>query len=348
MAGVVADAMGLLLLQEDRSLISLLLSLLSSSAGNLLLTGYPVPFYELSLSRREKSLRGLRDSALPQLRSAYQAFKRLTGSIFLSYPFEEAGVRGQTAKTNPAWLAMGYDPHPAQGRMCAAKAKAAPRVPEPEPELCPCDHKDSDAYTADVCVVGSGAGGGTIAAQLVKAGLSVLVLEKGPYLRTTDFEQASWTESEAFLSAFERGGLCASKDGNIVILAGACAGGGTTVNWSASFRTPDYVRNSWAETMPEVFRDGGVFEAALDKAHELFRVNTEFSHRPSSEPGDIEACGSFFSQRPNQGSQKVTYLDPHEFELNPSCWLRREEMALGTTCPTTMKTRAPRTEDSSM
>ena len=39
----------------------------------------------------------------------------------------------------------------------------------------------------DVCVIGSGAGGGPIALELAKAGKSVLVLEKGPWLTEKDF-----------------------------------------------------------------------------------------------------------------------------------------------------------------
>jgi long-chain-alcohol oxidase len=46
---------------------------------------------------------------------------------------------------------------------------------------------------------------------------------------------------------YEKGGLYTTEDGNIAVLAGACVGGGTTVNWSASFKTPDHVRNEWAE-----------------------------------------------------------------------------------------------------
>ena len=77
-------------------------------------------------------------------------------------------------------------------------------------------------------------GGGTVAAEIVRAGFKVLVIEKGSYLRQDKFKE--WTESQAFENSFERGGLCSSKDGNIVVLAGSCVGGGTTVNWSASFR----------------------------------------------------------------------------------------------------------------
>lgn len=39
----------------------------------------------------------------------------------------------------------------------------------------------------DVCIVGSGGGGGTLAFALARAGLSVVLLEKGPYYRESDF-----------------------------------------------------------------------------------------------------------------------------------------------------------------
>ena len=39
----------------------------------------------------------------------------------------------------------------------------------------------------DVCVIGSGAGGGPVAMQLSKAGYQVVVLEKGPFLKRNDF-----------------------------------------------------------------------------------------------------------------------------------------------------------------
>ena len=43
------------------------------------------------------------------------------------------------------------------------------------------------SHDYDVCIVGSGAGGGPIALELAKAGKSVLILEKGPWLTEDDF-----------------------------------------------------------------------------------------------------------------------------------------------------------------
>lgn len=48
---------------------------------------------------------------------------------------------------------------------------------------------DLEGQQADVCIVGSGAGGGSVAMQLAEAGARVVVLEKGPWLGPKDFPQ---------------------------------------------------------------------------------------------------------------------------------------------------------------
>ena len=105
------------------------------------------------------------------------------------------------------------------------------------------DSNNTDELEVDVVIVGSGCGGGIMASELTKAGLKVLVLEKGGYYRSSDFKL--WRESEAFVHTFEKGGLCSSVEGNVLVLAGSCVGGGSTINWSASFRTPEVVRQDW-------------------------------------------------------------------------------------------------------
>lgn len=47
----------------------------------------------------------------------------------------------------------------------------------------------ADTKKYDVCIIGSGAGAGPVAYELSKAGFNVLVLEKGPWIKTKDFNK---------------------------------------------------------------------------------------------------------------------------------------------------------------
>ncbi|KAI9337704.1 GMC oxidoreductase-domain-containing protein [Zopfochytrium polystomum] len=96
----------------------------------------------------------------------------------------------------------------------------------------------------DVVVVGSGAGGGVVAAELARAGHSVLVLEKAKY---TPPSRLSFQSLDSFAHLFEQSGFLSSADGSMGILAGSAWGGGTYVNWSASLRPPLKVRKEWAK-----------------------------------------------------------------------------------------------------
>ena len=129
----------------------------------------------------------------------------------------------------------------------------------------------------DVVVVGSGAGGGVMASELAKAGVKVLVVEKGGYYRSDDFKR--WRQGEAQAKLFDKRGFCQSKTGSVAILAGACVGGGTTLNWMASFRTPQHVLTEWEATGLPQFGKNGEFHRSLDAIHKLVNVNTKFSYR---------------------------------------------------------------------
>ena len=87
----------------------------------------------------------------------------------------------------------------------------------------------------DVAIIGSGAGGGITAELLTKAGLSVVIVEEGPLKSSTDFKQR---EPEAYASLYQESAGRKTKDKGITILQGRTVGGGTTVNWCSSFRTP--------------------------------------------------------------------------------------------------------------
>jgi len=97
---------------------------------------------------------------------------------------------------------------------------------------------------ADVCVIGSGAGGSVLAAGLAARGRRVVVLEAGPYATRADFSQV---EGEAYPMLYQDRFTRATADGSISILQGRSVGGGTTVNWTTCFRTPERVQAFWKD-----------------------------------------------------------------------------------------------------
>lgn len=96
----------------------------------------------------------------------------------------------------------------------------------------------------DVCVIGSGAGGSVLADQLVSRGLSVVMLEEGGYHTRSEFDL---TESNAFPNLYQELGNRTTDDLSISILQGRSVGGGTTVNWCSSFRTPKRILDHWRD-----------------------------------------------------------------------------------------------------
>jgi choline dehydrogenase-like flavoprotein len=102
--------------------------------------------------------------------------------------------------------------------------------------------RGSGRREADVVVIGSGAGGGVAAGVLAQAGLRTIVLEAGPLPDATMVQQR---EADAFASLYLDHGLTSSDDLSVAILAGACVGGGTTVNWTTSLRLRPPVAAQW-------------------------------------------------------------------------------------------------------
>jgi choline dehydrogenase len=98
--------------------------------------------------------------------------------------------------------------------------------------------------SADVAIIGSGAGGGVTAEILSQAGLKVLLIEEGA-LRTSDSFR-DMDEARAMSQLYQEGGARATSDGAIAVLQGRSVGGSTTVNWTSSFRTPAPTLKHWA------------------------------------------------------------------------------------------------------
>ncbi len=111
------------------------------------------------------------------------------------------------------------------------------------------DH-DEDLST-DVCVVGSGAGGGVIAERLSAAGYRVVVLEAGAWIPPHQYPR---NEREGFDRMYLARGVVTTSDSAISVLAGETPGGSTAINWMTCLPPRREARAEWA-------RDGGMVEA---------------------------------------------------------------------------------------
>ena len=104
------------------------------------------------------------------------------------------------------------------------------------------DIKRNDSVDCDVCIIGSGAGGGVLAEGLVAKGLDVVMLEAGQHRTRRHFNM---DEAAAFQTLYQERGLRASADLAISVLQGHSVGGGTTINWTSCFRTPERILELW-------------------------------------------------------------------------------------------------------
>ncbi len=205
----------------SRAQFRMFLRALEQPATIRLLVRMGMPFSRLRLEQREAVLQALSTSRLPQLRTGFQSMKRLVTFLFYSLP----DARGN----NPTWPVLGYEP----------VSKEVARVPLLR--LTPITA--ATTLECDVCVVGSGAGGGVVAGEMAVRGRRVVVLEAGSGQQAPDFNQNEFVgTSQLYLD----GGLTSSTDLGVAILAGATLGGGTTVNWQTALALPDDVREEWA------------------------------------------------------------------------------------------------------
>ncbi len=231
--------------------LRLVLRLLQSKVANLVLTGRPVAFRDRSPAERERILAAWATSRLPLRRSAFQAFRKLL--TFLAY-----ADPGPPGGRNPLLDSIGYEPDrpPVTGDLASIVPLElhAPAAAERRAAL------DTVTLDADVVIVGSGAGGGVIAADLTRAGRSVVVVEAGPFL---DEAHLPPDELDAFSRAYLNHGLLTTWDGSVTMLAGTAVGGGTLVNWMTSIPIPAEVRATWAKDHGLAGIDGAGFDDDL-------------------------------------------------------------------------------------
>nr|GMC54858.1 long-chain-alcohol oxidase FAO4A-like [Ipomoea batatas] len=276
----------------------LMLWFLSTRIGTLLLCGkgslstqfpFLLRFPEISQNKRERIVQSWATSSLQFIRNFFTAMKALVLIVF----FTAVDDKGD----NPSWKGIGYcgpDPsisekqkkqkhHDHEDDDIAVAGieellfgplyngiidlnqpeefvfnrltKLGCSVTKPKPP------GPSFVIECDAVVVGSGSGGGVISGVLANAGYKVLVLEKGNYYARTNL---SLLEGPSMDKMFLGGGLLMTKDLDMVLLAGSTVGGGSTVNWSASIKTPPYVLQEWRELHGLELFGSEVYQKAMD------------------------------------------------------------------------------------
>ncbi|HEV7387363.1 MAG TPA: GMC family oxidoreductase N-terminal domain-containing protein [Gemmatimonadaceae bacterium] len=210
------------------------------------------PFSRLSQLQRERVLQRLSRSAVPQLRSAYQGAR----SLVMLHTYAANGTPESAAMLS----AIGYEPA-INGRATA-------------PHIQISKVGDESKLQCDVCVVGSGAAGSVVAAELAASGQDVIVVEAGGTWSGGDFDQHELTGMQTL---FREGGLSGTRDLSMSLLAGTGIGGGTTVNWQSCFRTPDEVLDEWEELSGCGFFTGQSFAECLDAVWRRIGASTDES-----------------------------------------------------------------------
>jgi long-chain-alcohol oxidase len=229
-----------------------LLDLWDSPLHGLLTVGRLKSFSSLPEEDCIRILLTWADSSIGKRRAAFQALRKAIGFLYVMLP-------GANGARSPVWERLGY-PGPLREKSNAVSRPLNVIVPDHELEL-----------SCEVCIVGSGAGGGTAAAVLAAAGKDVIVLEAGAYYDDADFDGA---EFSSFRNLYTEGGFAATADHSVGLLAGECFGGTTVINYCTSFRTPDDIRTEWAAAGVPWFTSDE-YTRSLDAVCERLHVNLD-------------------------------------------------------------------------
>jgi len=135
------------------------------------------------------------------------------------------------------------------------------------------DVSRSTSETADVCVVGSGAGGAVLAWELAERGHSVVLIEKGGYHPRQDFDQR---EENMIPMLYKNSGLQFALPSGIAVAQGSCVGGSTVVNDAVCFRAPDAVLGWWDDQ----YKVEGVDPASMKGYYEKVEARISMSQVP--------------------------------------------------------------------
>ncbi|MCK1719875.1 GMC family oxidoreductase [Bradyrhizobium sp. 141] len=170
---------------------------------------------------------------------------------------------------------------------------------------------------ADAVIIGSGAGGASVADVLTAAGLSIVMLEEGKHIPSSS---ASPRASEAFSAAWRGGGITAAIGRPPVTYAeGRCVGGGTEINTAITQRVDSDLIDQWRKLNKIENFSPDELAPYYDRAETA--VSASLTPGPLGRPTDIlrqggEALGWKVTelkraQRGCKGANRCSYVCPN-------------------------------------
>jgi choline dehydrogenase-like flavoprotein len=174
---------------------------------------------------------------------------------------------------------------------------------------------------ADVCVIGSGAGGAPVAKELAEGGMSVVMLEGGDWYTTDDFN-ARPRDMTAKLYR-DAGQTVTLGNVPIVLPLGEGIAGTTLVNSGTCFRTPEAILASWGARF-------GLDQLSPDELDPFFR-RVEREVHVAQVPEDLAGTNALVIKR---GAERLGWSGDFIFRNASGC-VGSGVCAFG--CPTSSK-----------
>lgn len=241
--------------EQIRRDLVLALRIIDNALVRLLVSGTTKAWAVMDDEERQAAFARWGASRFGFARTIYEAVRRLVLAVYFTTPgaHHDIGVLPPLHRRQP--IVPWEGPVQAETHDDSSVAARGPRImavsrtqplPDPATDRVTPGRALGGQFriSTDAVVIGSGAAGAVVAAQLAESGREVVILEEGSYLTAYDFVE---DEGTLFPRLFADQGLRATDDLAVALLQGGAVGGGTTVNWMLMLRTPDFVLEEWGE-----------------------------------------------------------------------------------------------------
>lgn len=133
-------------------------------------------------------------------------------------------------------------------------------------------------HKLEVAIIGSGAGGG-VAASVLSEKYEVGIFDKGSFLNPE-----TNNETFGYHNFYENYAMQQTRNYNVLLLAGKSIGGGTSINWTTSLKTPEKILKEWDDlTLQNNYFNSNEFNNSLNFVCDKLNVSTNHNHIPQKE-----------------------------------------------------------------